>query len=468
MSENNNLTDQEMTVVVEDTSMTEAAEGTQDSFAGMLPEKPSKKKGWILAVAAAAVIIAVIILIVVSGASTPKKKVETALKNTFSHKSLLLEEINRFKGMAEGDYTVGMDIAVDDQQVAFEGRLTKEQFQVWAEVNMKEISGLEFWTNLTDSQLEVNIAELEDVLFTYNFREPKSGFLLEYAAKEDLEMLDEALILLSDLLMGENRESFMEKQEEANQKLTQIFLDEYVNMEFEEVDKASYEVGGKTLECKGYETVIASETIRKMMSRIKGVYEEYGMDYWSAYDVNSLDPFEDMDKALQELEELKLTFYLAKKQVAAIVMESEGEVIELLFGGDDADTWNMEMIYQQESVMELESTVEGKVEKINLKVGEVPVSLLTYDSESGHFDLSVQYYIPLLSASGFMEFSENEFNITLDEVISDYIPYAINFAYYAKQGAEIKELTGEEFDFTNAAKADLMSLYLMLEKTSIF
>ena len=469
MSEmNNEMKEETLVTPVEETA---AAKEVQAAPAEQPPQEPPKKKGWIWGIVAAAVIVVLIILGAVFGRSTPKQKVEQAMKNTFSHKSLFLEEMNQWKGTIENDYTVGMDIVYDGEQLAFEGRLTDEVFQVWAKANIQDVPELEFWVNVTNTRLEANISELEDILFTYNFREPKSGFLLDYITEEDLEVMDEILIQLSDLLLGEDMKSAMAKQEEANQKLTQVFLDVYANMEFEETDSASYEVKGKTLECKGYTAVLTSETLREMLKEIEAVYEEYELDYWTNYEEYGEyygDPFETLDEALQGTEDMKAVFYLAEKQVAAIVLEIEGDTLELLFGSGDDNTWSMEIVYQEENVMTLESKVEGTVETITLEMEEVPVAILTYDSGSGRYNLNVEYYMPLLAASGVFEFTETEFTITVDEITSEYLPYEITFNYYGKSGAEIKELTGEEFDFTDADDADLMALYMMLEQSSLF
>ncbi|MBQ9989855.1 MAG: hypothetical protein IJP31_02780 [Lachnospiraceae bacterium] len=482
MSEVNNTTNEEtMETQAETNGVSVAAAETQTAPAvQLIPESPKKKKGWIWAIVVAVVLVAAVILGVALGRSTPKEKVEEAVKNTFSHKSLLLEEMNQLKKLGEDDYTAGMDITVDGEQIAFEGRLTDEVLQVWAKTNIEDIPEMEFWANLTRDRLEVNISELEDVLFTYKFREPKSGILLEYVTKEDLELIDEMFIQFADLFWGENEESLAAQREEANEKLMQIFLDVYVNMEFEETDSATYEVKGKTQECKGYTSVLASETLRNMMKEIESVYEEYELDYWTEYqdfyedyygdyyEDYSVDPFGDMDEALQSIDEMEVIVYLAEKEVAAIVLEIEDDPIEFFFGGGDADTWSMELIYEEESQMKLESKVEGAMETITVEVEDVPVAILTYDSESGRYDLSIEYYMPLLTASGIMEFSETEFTVSAEEITSAYLPYEIVFNYYGKTGAEVKELTGEEFDFTDASEMDVMALYMMLEQTSLF
>lgn len=179
MSEINNPTNEE---AVADQAAEMAAD-TAGQSANVLDLPPQKNKSWLIALIAAVVIILVAAIVMVFGKSTPKEKVEKAMKNTFSHKSLLWENMSRFKGANQKSNTMGVNVKVDNEQMAFELRMNEELLQLWGKVNMEEIPEMELWANLTDTQVEARVSELEDTLIVYKFREPKTGVLLDYTSR---------------------------------------------------------------------------------------------------------------------------------------------------------------------------------------------------------------------------------------------------------------------------------------------
>ncbi|MGN0305226.1 MAG: hypothetical protein ACI4D2_03620 [Lachnospiraceae bacterium] len=433
-----------------------------------LEVQPKKNRGWLIALIAAAVIVVIAAIVIVFVRSTPQKKIEEAMRNTFSHQSLLLENMSRFKGIDPESYQVGMKYTMDDQQVAFELRGAEEILQLWAKANLEEVPEMEIWANFTGDRVEAKISKLQDTLLIYQFREPKTGFLPDYVSQTDLDKLDEALIMAADSLWGEKSNETQKRQEELGWELIQIVKEEYDKIEIEEVDKAPYEVEGKKLECQGYKIVIPPETIETILMKMKMAYEIYSKDYQTEYGEFYENPFTLLEDIQDSFKNMDITFYLGQKKVAAIVLQSGEEKVELLFDSNkNAGIWSMEVVYEEESIVKLESRVEGTGEEIVLVVEEVPIVRLSYNSENRRFDLSVEYYIPYLKAGGIMDFSEKEFRLTMDQMESAYIPYEITFDYYVKSKGEIEELTGEELNLNDATQMDMMLLMMELEQGNL-
>ena len=461
MSEINNPTNEE---AVADQAAEMAAD-TAGQSANVLDLPPQKNKSWLIALIAAVVIILVEAIVMVFGRSTPKEKVEKAMKNTFSHKSLLWENMSRFKGANQKSNTMGVNVKVDSEQMAFELKMNEELLQLWGKVNMEEIPEMELWANLTDTQVEARVSELEDTLIVYKFREPKTGVLLDYTSRETLDMIDEALIMITDLLKAEEREEALKKQKEAGKELIQIFMEEYEKLEITEADKASYEVDGQTVECQGYKMLVPGESAKTILQKTEAVYEKYGFDYWTVYEEFYENPFELLYDA-DFSEDLEISFYLAQKKVVAIVLNNQ---VELLFDGDkDQGTWSMEMVVEEQSIWKLESTVEGNNEEIVLAIGEVPMIDLSYNGESSQFELNIGYYIPYAKVSGVMEFSENELRIAMDKLESAYFPFEMTIDYYIKNETVMDSLEGEALNLNELTESDMMLLYMKLEQSSIF
>ncbi len=443
-------------------------ETVQPEIPELKPEPSGKKKGWIFAAIAAVLIVVVAVAGITLGSASPQKRINQAIENTFSHKSPLLEAMKAFKFSQEEGYTIGMDMGLDDQMAAFEIKGNSKTIQLWAEADLEDIPQIEGRANLTEEKLEVQLSELEDVIFTYNFREPKTGFLQDYASEEELETLDESLALIADNLLGEKRAEALEKKTAVGEELKKLFLEEYMAMEFTKADKATYEIRGKKVECQGYQTVYSGENMRTLLKKVEELYRADDLDYWSKYEEYYKDPFEEIYKDIEESDQLNITVYIGEKRLAAVVLEDGTDTARILFGQDNENTLSMELMDNEKSLLKLESIVEGNTEKLIVENEGVKVALFSYDGDSGKYDLSIEYYIPLLTVRGIMQFSEKEFKITADEFSSSYIPYNINFSYYVKAGAEMEEISGEEFDLTNTSNSDLMMLYLMLKETSLF
>ena len=155
--------------------------------------------------------------------------------------------------------------------------------------------------------------------------------------------------------------------------------------------------------------------------------------------------------------EVEATFYLYKKELAAIILDIDGYEMEILFEGGDYRAQNIVIAMEGDEIVEIEGETNGSVEERILTVeGEEFISY-EYDSKSGDFECFIsdgydEYEIAdanIKSKNGQVTFYVEDF--TVDGV-------GMEMELIIKKGAKMDKLSGETFDLGNASESDLEDL----------
>lgn len=426
-------------------------------------KKPNKNKGLIIGAAvvvAVALIGAVGFLAVTSGLflSAPNK-VLLATYNTFTEENAFAENLNVGDLFEKKELTTEVSVSIDDADVEMKFLTTKNEKQVDAIIDISGYPEIEAVAGLDEEYLKLQIPSISDEVFGYNYVEEKTGYLADNLDDEYLDMMDDAL---ATIYSGYNKE----ENEEFSKAVADVFKEEYKTLEFEKVDKETYEVNGKDVKCKGYETTISEDFMINVIEGIGDiVYDYYGDEIDDVLYMDNSSWHELVDEMVYSVEgmpDLDITFYIYKNKLACLVMDAEGSELEILFLGGDTRTQNMEINIDDETIMEVEGGADGSEEYMTVSSYGTDVIDISYDSKEGDYSIEIAEEIYM---EGIIEASKKEFRMDIDELVIEGMDVG-SVSIYVHQGAELLNLDDEMLDIGNASEGELLDF--VLEYSELF
>lgn len=427
-----------------------------DPMTGMPLQQPPKKKkktGLIVGIVAAAVVVAgagTVFAGIQSGFFLSKSnKVLMATANTFSEPSHFTEALSGLSVMSSKAYTVD----IKGEAEGYSGYSVQATYaekdnekQISGSVEGPELSDVEFLAGIDKDEIKLSAPLLGDKIYTYNYNEKKSGYLVDSMGADNVETLDKLC-----------KQMFSDEEQKKNAlEFSKKYSEMYKKLEFESTDKESFEVDGKDRKCAGYKTTITSD----YMIECVDIFEDY-MDAQmgdlldqavkgSDYD-DYKESFDQLRDAFKEMPDIDITFYIYKNKLAcikAVEPSKEDQDIQILFKGGDRRTQNMELISCGESVMKISGSEDGNEEVFGVSVEGEKVGELTYDFKSGEYTLDIE---DEGSVSGTLEGKRDGLTLTME---GD----GVNISLDVKKGAELQKFSGEKFDIGNASEEDLQTL----------
>ena len=241
------------------------------------PEAPKKKgnKAAIIAGVAAAVVVAggvgVFAAVKTGAFLSPSKKVLLAGAKTVSDMGSLGETLKDCVSLYSDEYTLKMDLSMNEGDISMEGRCSKEQKQIKGNLNISGAPSIDFLADIGADSVQVEVPAISDHLFTYDYRNEKSGYLLEMVDQDTLDAVDATLKAAYD---NQNSDEF-------RKKMLKVYADEYNTLEFSKVDEKDFTIDGTERSCKGYQTVVTKDNVNHV---IDGLETLYGEDYQELMD----------------------------------------------------------------------------------------------------------------------------------------------------------------------------------------
>lgn len=423
---------------------------------GAAPEKPKKKTGLFLGLGAVAVVAALVIFLVVKVAAmfgSPSTKIEKALVNTFKQSSIIdtsvlqdsaddLQVDMQLEGKVEG---VKMDASISYAK-------TKKEMSVSGEIGASVIStNFNFYMN--QSKVCFDMKGLDPVY--YDFTEEKDGDLEDLMGGDvTFDQIDTVLKTLAD------SDGFVKDLEKANSKAL-------ATLEFEKADKEEFEVDGKDVKCGGYTTTLDKDAIEAMLEEYKTVLESHEdiVDLLEEVTGTDLDDMvETITGEMGKDDEVEITFYLYKDQVAAIVVKpKKADKVEVLIEGGSFPTQNMKVKMGKETIYEVKGKEkDGKITQEVYNYG-TKTSEMEYDKESGDISISYtdEYGYSSFTMSGKYEKVKGGFKLTFDDIEFDSYGYTavddFELTIQATKGAKIEkvDIDDDALDLGNADEDDL-------------
>lgn len=419
-----------------------------------IPEAPKKKGNKIVIIAGvvAAVVVAggvgVFAAVKTGAFLSPSKKVLLAGVKTVSDMGSFGEALKDCVSLYSDEYTLKMDVSMNEGDISMEGRSSKEQKQIKGNFNISGAPSIDFLADIGADSVQVEVPTISERLFTYDYRNEKSGYLLEIVDQDTLDAVDATLKAAYD---NQNSDEF-------RKKMLKVYADEYNTLEFSKVDAKDFTIDGTERSCKGYQTVVTKDNVNHVIDGLETLYGEDYQELMDALDLTAADFVASMREAVEEFDDsMTLVFYLYKGQYAAIDIIPENDVsFEVQFLGGDTRMQNMILLADDEKVIEVQGSNEGSVETIMMTAEENDTVKFTYDSDSGDIAMEAKYDEESYNFAGNLAVDKNSMVITIDDLgsASEDVSGSITW----KKGAQFEEVSGDTFDLGNATEEEWQDL----------
>ena len=418
------------------------------------PEAPKKKENKIAIIAGvvAAVVVAggvgVFAAVKTGAFLSPSKKVLLAGVKTVSDMGSFGEALKDCVSLHADEYTLKMDLSMNEGDISMEGRSSKEQKQIIGNFNISGAPSIDFLADIGADSVQVEVPTISERLFTYDYRNEKSGYLLEMVDQDTLDAVDATLKAAYD---NQNSDEF-------RKKMLKVYADEYNTLEFSKVDAKDFTIDGTERSCKGYQTFVTKDNVNHVIDGLETLYGEDYQDLMDALDLTAADFVASMREAVEEFDDsTTLVFYLYKGQYAAIDIIPENDVsFEVQFLGGDTRMQNMILLADDEKVIEVQGSNVGSVETITMIAEENDTIKFTYDSDSGDIAMEAKYDEESYNFAGNLAVDKNSMVITIDDLgsASEDVSGSITW----KKGAQFEEVSGDTFDLGNATEEEWQDL----------
>ncbi|MCD7867244.1 MAG: hypothetical protein LUG62_03405 [Clostridiales bacterium] len=121
----------------------------------------------------------------------------------------------------------------------------------------------------------------------------------------------------------------------------------------------------------------------------------------------------------------------------------------------------------KETVLALVGDTEDSKETISLVVDDSSMQLLTYDRDTGDFNLMFYSAGYPVIAGGSLESSKNSLKIETTHIVYEGEALDVNVSFALQEGASVQTLSGEKFDIGNASESELLELAADLQGSLI-
>ena len=419
------------------------------------PAKSRKTLPIIIISAVAVVVIAVVALFVSGVFAKPADKVLMGIGNTFIGDEFTDQISGLQKITEDGIYTVGMNINASGSMPGnISAKLDSAQDSKTGTQSIKgniDVMGRSFAISefMDDKTITVAIPELlGEAPVSYNYTEPKTGYIASIADPSEIEMIDEYLKYIHTSLS-------MDKTD-MTEKMLKVLKDDLATLKFKKAAPKTIEFENGSVNCKGYSAVIDSKFMRKLFDDLKAVYgddefEAYlkSMDQLSKYSTstNSIKSLEELYEEIDNIPETTVNFYLNKKNLVGIEFTDEsGDSTILEFAGSKVP-WHLTRIKGKESSLTMKVTVKGTEEKFEFSDEDNATNTFTIDTKSGDFTFKSEYS----ELKGVFKADGDKYTFKVDVE-------GVSIEFTVSDGAKVEKVEGKPLDIGNAGEQQIMDL----------
>ena len=336
----------------------------QNPYDPLAAPQPSNKKNMKILLGVIFGVIAVIVIAIIccaaSGVFTSKnKKVLKAAKNTFVPNELMKDLNPGTTLIAGGNYTLAVELAgeTDGEDIGIKASYQQNAEQKMHSVNGKvEYSGVsvDFHEYMDEDGLLISVPKLYPDVFGYYFNEEKDGYAADILGNKFFDAFDDlCLTSMND----------MAASAKMSADYLQVLKENYDALEFVNAPKATFQIEGKDVSCKGYTTTLTEENVDACLDELSEVYDTYnkntiddvktmckelGLDDEDLkdFDCNAFDSLKD---EIDGMPDLDVTFYIYKNRLAAVVVTGTDETgdmeLDVEFRGGTTPTQNTFITY---------------------------------------------------------------------------------------------------------------------------
>ena len=423
---------------------TQQAGGFDPMTGAPVTQKPKSKVPVVVGAVAGVVVLVVLLVFggIKSGLFLGKSgKVLLAANNTLKKMPHFVETLEPMLGLVEDEFTVEFSAKAEGVKIGGSFINASKQKQVTAKLEYggESIEGL---AGVDSNSLKFQVPDLSKKLFVYNYKKENSGYIVDLIGDEYIDTLNSSL----EQLVSGSKDT-----DKAQKDVTNVVMKELKSLKFQSAAKEEFTVNDKDVMCKGYTTTITGANIWNI---IDGSYQAMLDNYQSvgeAVDVFSYGDIESelsyLENKLDNMEDVVVTFYIYKNQLAAIVVEDDDfeDDLQLCFEGGDYRLQNI--TFKSGSYrISMKGSDDGTKEKFKLRekygTDAYDIGSFEYNYESGKYKIEVDG-----------EVLSRTLNLSID---GQYDIPDMDFA--VTRGAKLQKFSGDEFDIGNADADDLYDL----------
>ena len=431
-------------------------------------QPPKGGRKWLIPVLCAAGALAVVAIVVcaMSLFKGPKSKIGKATVKTFADTGYLARDLSSFN-YDSGKYSMTVSGKYQKIEVGMGVSVNSSEMQMSASVKDKDVdlsAIVELGKKAVKAKL--NGADYKKVL-VYDFTNDDKGDIEDLAGEKNIETIDEALTALADSLG---------KSKTSTQKYEKV-LSKWLNgLKVEKEDSKSIKVDGEKRDCKGYSVEITPDDIMDLADPLMDLLEEDAADLLEQMGYKDLDDLkEQLEKAVDKMEDIEIEFYLYKDMFAAIDIEYDKDELYIEFNGGDYRLQNVKVYEGKKSdnqvLMEISGKTSGDKETLSIEVPNEFKADYSYDKKSGKFEVNASEYNRWygeytngVTVKGTLECSKSKVTLTVKDfsVEGTSIPIdKLEITISSKDNME--SMKGTEFNIDKAdeddLKDELMELY---------
>lgn len=358
-------------------------------------------------------------------------------------KTKLMENFDALSILASDSYTVAVEMDVEDVYLDAQYAVKGNDKQLSGSISADYIPEIDFIAGITSSKVMLQLPDIDDHVFVYNYKNKKDGYITESLSDDEIEAID----TLCETFYSQKA------QKDIFKEIFEVVKEEYKELEFEKVDKEKFKVDGKARKCVGYKTTITEDNFENILDGMEDVIAAKYEDALEEADIDLGDLFDEMRDEVEYIEDLDITFYIYQNEIACISMEVDKEEVQLLFKGGEKNMPNIELEYKGHTIMELTGSTDGSVEEYELDImGEDVV--LEYDYKSGEFVIEADEF----DVEGILKSNSKGLNFELEKFKYSGRNAGLVFNVALNKGASMKKFKGEEFDLGTVDESDLEDL----------
>lgn len=447
----------------------------QNPYDPLAAPQPSNKKNMKILLGVIFGVIAVIVIAIIccaaSGVFTSKnKKVLKAAKNTFVPNELMKDLNPGTALIAGGNYTLAVELAgeTDGEDIGIKASYQQNVEQKMHSVNGKvEYSGVsvDFHEYMDEDGLLISVPKQYPDVFGYYFNEEKDGYAADILGNKFFDAFDDlCLTSMND----------MAASAKMSADYLQVLKENYDALEFVNAPKATFQIEGKDVSCKGYTTTLTEENVDACLDELSEVYDTYnkntiddvktmckelGLDDEDLkdFDCNAFDSLKD---EIDGMPDLDVTFYIYKNRLAAVVVTGTDETgdmeLDVEFRGGTTPTQNTFITYGlngDSGTLKILGKTEDSVEKT--KIVEVydgeKTTLASINYDYANKELEIETDDGDIMAT--IDNSDKGLIIDMEDLYS-----ASTLKLTLKRGSNIKKPEGDVFDIGTASEDDFYDL----------
>ncbi len=425
-----------------------------------MPIKQGKGKamGILIALGVIVVIASLALIGIRSGVFLkPSKKVLLAAVNTLQDQPRFIKDLSSAKVndlLNSGKYTIEVSSQFEDFDVDILYLAEPSKMQLTGNVESRLID-IDFIAEMTSDQIRFKIPVKDRRMFTYNYREEKDGAIVDMVGDSMLTEIDNALIHLNS----------GNQNKDLSKDMIKVLQKEYDTLKFKSLDKKDFTIDEKKRSCKGYSATISPDHLENIIDGIEEIWEDAFDETFRAAELRPDQAFDELRYGLRYMDDIRLECYLYRNKLAAIILESDDDdvQIQLLFEGGDTRMQNMRCIvseYDDVAELQLKGRIQDSEERYSLKAknkyDSYDLAELRYDYKSGAYRIQAgEGDYDEIMLKGTIKSDRNGLTLTLDQIDVYGIP-EITGSLSVKKGSSIQEISGDEYDIGEASYFELL------------